>query len=48
MHVYIHSYMHTYIHTYINNLGNTLEHTGDLPAAARAIVRGLGARQRVE
>ena len=31
-----------------NNLGATLEATGDLPAAARALVQGLGAFQRVE
>ena len=31
-----------------NNLGLTLEKTGDLPAAARALVQGLAAFQRVE
>ena len=34
--------------TACGNLGVVFEHTGDLPAAARALVQGLGARQRVE
>ena len=34
--------------TACNNLGVTLEETGDLPAAARALVQGLEALQRVE
>jgi CHAT domain-containing protein/tetratricopeptide (TPR) repeat protein len=34
--------------TACNNLGITLEKTGDLPGAARALVQGLAAYQRVE